>query len=90
MLWDRFPQFDKTNTVICDAKQETFAANPGNGILITPYLCTDHGDDEELLRLGAYLKDIVIYDDLSELDHKIWRFEIGSGTVTRSGEEDVD
>ncbi|KAF2883072.1 hypothetical protein ILUMI_23105, partial [Ignelater luminosus] len=75
-IWNKFPQFNKTNTILCDDKKEAFHLNPENGILITRFLHKKYGQDDELLKLAAYLKSIAQYDDLSAIDHRVWRLEI--------------
>lgn len=71
-VWSKYQQFSKENTLICDDVQVNFYLNPANGILVHPYCYKEHHKDRELLKLLAYLKVIVKYDNLSIIDHSKW------------------
>ncbi|KAF2895349.1 hypothetical protein ILUMI_10824 [Ignelater luminosus] len=82
VIWKEFPQFNSKNTIICDDRQENFFFNSKNGILVSAYFTEDYDKDDELLKLGTYLKNIAKSNDLGAFDHRVWRLE------TDAGEED--
>ncbi|KAF2883049.1 hypothetical protein ILUMI_23126 [Ignelater luminosus] len=72
-IWEKFSEYNHTNTVICDEIKYNFYLNPKNGILINPYRY--YYADYELVRLLSYLRFIAQSDDLSDLNHKSWKDE---------------
>lgn len=48
--------------------------NPQTGLKIRPFRQAhlNRDKDQELLRLGRYLKQIAVLDDFSSLNHKHW------------------
>ena len=49
--------------------------NPQNGLKILPYkdAPNNHTTDNELFFLSRYLRLIANYDDLTTLDHSLWK-----------------
>lgn len=72
-VWNRYPQYNCQNTIICDDQNVNFHFNRKNGILVAPYSYENHGVDNELLRLLSYLKLIGQCRDLTTFDHEKWR-----------------
>ncbi|KAF2883574.1 hypothetical protein ILUMI_22592, partial [Ignelater luminosus] len=72
-IWSIYPQYNCTNTVICDDRKFNFILNPNNGILVTPYSYENRTLDRELEDLRFYLRTIINYDDFSKNSHEDWK-----------------
>lgn len=74
VIWGRFPQWNKTNTVMFDDLRRNFLMNPQNGLKIRPFKEAhfNRGTDKELKKLAKYLTYIAKLDDFSSLDHRHW------------------
>lgn len=74
VIWDKFPRYSKTNTIMFDDLRRNFLMNPGSGLKIRPFknAHTSRSTDKELLKLSAYLKKIATLTTFESLDHKHW------------------
>jgi len=74
VIWDKFPRYSKTNTIMFDDLRRNFLMNPANGLKIRPFknAHTSRSTDKELLKLSAYLKKIALLTTFEGLDHKHW------------------
>ena len=74
VIWGKFPQFNKDNTIMFDDLRRNFLMNPCNGLKIKPFknAHTSRDTDRELIKLSAYLKKISALTSFEELDHKHW------------------
>merc|ERR1712002_381372 len=80
VIWGKFSQWDKTNSIMFDDIRRNFLMNPQNGLKIRPF-CDAHKNrakDKELKYLSKYLKHIASVDDFSVLDHNKWEVIISS------------
>jgi len=71
VIWGKFPQYNKDNTIMFDDLRRNFLMNPFNGLKIRPPH-TSRSTDKELLKLSAYLKKISTLSSFETLDHKHW------------------
>ena len=74
VIWGKFPQYNKDNTIMFDDLRRNFLMNPFNGLKIRPFrnAHTSRSTDKELLKLSAYLKKISTLSSFETLDHKHW------------------
>jgi len=74
VIWGKFPQFSKENTIMFDDLRRNFLMNPSNGLKIRPFknAHTSRNSDTELLKLANYLKKISSLSTFEDLDHKHW------------------
>eukprot|EP01113_Clastostelium_recurvatum_P033696 TRINITY_DN4484_c0_g1_i3.p3 TRINITY_DN4484_c0_g1~~TRINITY_DN4484_c0_g1_i3.p3 ORF type:complete len:111 (-),score=32.03 TRINITY_DN4484_c0_g1_i3:81-413(-) len=73
IIWAKFPQFSRKNTVHVDDLARNFALNPQSGIKIKAFKRGAAGPpDTQLVLLARYLKRIVAAKDLAALDHSRW------------------
>jgi len=74
VIWGRFPQWNKTNTIMFDDLRRNFIMNPQNGLKIKPFknAHTNRATDKELIGLTDYLMKIADLDDISALRHDHW------------------
>jgi len=74
VIWGKFPQFSKDNTIMFDDLRRNFLMNPSNGLKIRPFknAHTSRNSDTELLKLSTYLKKISSLATFENLDHKHW------------------
>lgn len=74
VIWGKFPQFHKDNTIMFDDLRRNFLMNPCNGLKIRPFrnAHTSRNSDTELLKLSNYLKKISTLPSFEKLDHKHW------------------
>ena len=74
VIWGKFPQYNKDNTIMFDDLRRNFLMNPFNGLKIRPFknAHTSRDSDTELIKLSAYLKKISTLSSFEELDHKHW------------------
>lgn len=74
VIWDKFPRYNKTNTIMFDDLRRNFLMNPANGLKIKPFknAHTTRKTDKELIKLSAYLKKIATLTTFEGLDHKHW------------------
>ncbi|KAF2883096.1 hypothetical protein ILUMI_23068 [Ignelater luminosus] len=75
-IWKRFPQYNSTNTLLCDAMEDNFFFNPLNGILVEPYYYDLYKEDDEFLKLAPYLEWVAQFKDVTKINHKIWETRI--------------
>jgi ubiquitin-like domain-containing CTD phosphatase 1 len=74
IIWSKFPQYNKHNTIHIDDLSRNFAMNPKNGLKIVPFknALETRRADTVLLHLAKYLMLIANHNDLSSLDHDNW------------------
>jgi len=74
IIWAKFPNWNKTNTIHVDDLSRNFALNPKNGLKIPAFknALQTRSTDRVLLRLAKYLALISSLPDLSALDHSNW------------------
>jgi len=74
VIWDKFPRYNRTNTIMFDDLRRNFLMNPANGLKIRPFknAHTSRKTDKELIKLSAYLKKIATLTTFEGLDHKHW------------------
>merc|ERR1719402_1782032 len=74
VIWGKYPQYDKTNTIMFDDLRRNFLMNPQNGLKIRPFkeAHKNRETDQELVGLAKYLAKIAAMDDLSQLRHSRW------------------
>ncbi|ELU09728.1 hypothetical protein CAPTEDRAFT_159759 [Capitella teleta] len=74
VLWGKYEQWNKTNTIMFDDLRRNFLMNPQNGLKIRPFRKAhfNREKDRELVKLTKYLKDIAPLVDLSPLNHRKW------------------
>ena len=74
VIWGKFSQYNKDNTIMFDDLRRNFLMNPYNGLKIRPFknAHTSRATDTELLKLSAYLKKISTLPSFEKLDHKHW------------------
>jgi len=74
VIWGKFPQFSKSNTIMFDDLRRNFLMNPANGLKIRPFKNAhiNRATDRELVKLAKYLKKISLLNKFDKLDHKHW------------------
>ena len=74
VIWDKYPRYNETNTIMFDDLRRNFLMNPCNGLRIRPFknAHSSRSTDDELLKLTFYLKSIASLSSFVELDHKHW------------------
>ncbi|XP_040573560.1 ubiquitin-like domain-containing CTD phosphatase 1 [Lepeophtheirus salmonis] len=74
VIWGKFPQYKKENTIMLDDLRRNFLMNPQNGLKIRPFrdAHVNRNSDEELLKLSEYLKVISHLPDFTTLKHRKW------------------
>ncbi|ESO05305.1 hypothetical protein HELRODRAFT_156877 [Helobdella robusta] len=74
VIWGKFPQWNKHNTIMFDDLRRNFIMNPQNGLKIRPFknAHTNRSTDKELKKLSKYLKYIAPLDDFTALNHSEW------------------
>lgn len=79
VIWRRFPDhYGPHNTLMIDDLRRNFVLNPQNGLTIRPYTHAhrNRDSDKQLLYLKHYLESIQDLDDLSQLNHDLWKTRI--------------
>lgn len=74
IIWAKFPNWNKTNTIHVDDLSRNFALNPKNGLKIPAFknALQTRETDRVLPRLAKYLTLIASNPDISSLDHNNW------------------
>jgi len=74
VIWGKYPQYDRTSTIMFDDLRRNFLMNPQNGLKIRPFreAHANRGTDRELVGLAQYLTHIAKLPDLSGLRHSRW------------------
>lgn len=74
VIWGKYPQYDRNNTIMFDDLRRNFLMNPQNGLKIRPFreAHKNRGTDQELVGLAKYLAVIAKLADLSGLRHSRW------------------
>jgi len=74
VIWGKYPQYTKQNTIMFDDLRRNFLMNPQNGLKIRPFreAHKNRTTDKELVGLAKYLTQIAKLEDLSELRHSRW------------------
>jgi ubiquitin-like domain-containing CTD phosphatase 1 len=74
LIWTKFPQFNKKNTLHLDDLTTNFCLNPRNGLKCSAYYRTKKGakKDCELLLWAKYLNILAKDDDVTTRDHTEW------------------
>jgi len=74
VIWGKYPQYTKQNTIMFDDLRRNFLMNPQNGLKIRPFreAHKNRDTDNELVGLSKYLTLIAKLEDLSELRHSRW------------------
>lgn len=74
VIWGKFPQYHKNNTIMFDDLRRNFLMNPTNGLKIKPFknAHTSRSTDRELIKLARYLRIISLMESFEPLDHKKW------------------
>lgn len=81
IIWNRFPQFDASNTIHVDDLSRNFALNPKQGLKIHAFKnahTLEGMADRELDKLTKYLLRIAVVEDLRTLSHKDWKRKLKS------------
>jgi len=76
IIWNKFPQFNASNTIHVDDLGRNFALNPGQGLKISAFKNAKDAEavaDRELQRLARYMVLIATIDDLRTINHKDWK-----------------
>lgn len=74
IIWEKVPQFHSRNTIHIDDLSRNFVMNPKNGLKVKAFKnAPAMRDDQELLLLKRYLLEISQLEDLTKLDHGIWK-----------------
>jgi len=75
IVWSKFPEYSEKNTIHVDDVADNFALNETCGIPIKPFKFREKGNekDTELLDLALYLNSIASLEDLSVLNHSLWK-----------------
>ena len=66
--------FDLARVLIVDDTPKKLERNFGNAIYVKPYL--GESEDDELLRLSAYLRTMEVVDDVRPIEKRGWRNSI--------------
>lgn len=93
VLWGKFPQWDRTNTVMVDDLRRNFIMNPQNGLKIRPFknAHSSRSTDHELQHLADYLKHIAQQRDFTDVKHKHWeRYRNKKSSVKRRHDDNPD
>jgi len=74
VIWGKYPQYTKNNTIMFDDLRRNFLMNPQNGLKIRAFRQAhqNRSTDVELVGLSKYLTVIAKLDDLSSLRHNSW------------------
>jgi len=74
VIWGKYPQYDRTSTIMFDDLRRNFLMNPQNGLKIRPFreAHSNRATDRELVGLAQYLTHIAKLKDLSGLRHSRW------------------
>jgi len=79
IIWNKFPQYNKTNTIHIDDLSRNFAMNPQSGLKIPAFKnASENRGDRELLWATRYLLLIANEPDFSSLDHSLWKLYQGT------------
>jgi len=76
IIWNKFPQYNATNTIHVDDLSRNFALNPKEGLKIPAFKnahTPEAAADRELSKLGQYLLHIALVEDFRTLSHKDWK-----------------
>ncbi|KAJ8507487.1 hypothetical protein ONZ45_g10151 [Pleurotus djamor] len=76
IIWNRFPQFNASNTIHIDDLSRNFALNPGSGLKIAAFKNAHTPAamaDRELEKLARYMVHIASVPDFRTLRHKDWK-----------------
>jgi len=86
LIWRRFTEFSKANTIMFDDLRRNFLMNPQNGLRIRPFknAHVSRETDTELLRLTRYLLLIRNETSFDTLDHRHWE-----SYIKRKDKEDL-
>ncbi|XP_022664836.1 ubiquitin-like domain-containing CTD phosphatase 1 isoform X2 [Varroa destructor] len=74
VIWGKYPQYNRQNTIMFDDVSRNFIMNPQNGLKIKPFRDAHftRDEDRELIQLARYLKCIARLDDFTKLRHRKW------------------
>jgi len=74
VIWGKYEQYSKQNTIMFDDLRRNFLMNPQNGLKIRPFreAHKNRATDKELVGLAKYLAKIAKLEDLSGLRHSRW------------------
>jgi len=74
VIWGKYEQYNKQNTIMFDDLRRNFLMNPQNGLKIRPFreAHKNRATDKELVGLAKYLAKIAKLEDLSGLRHSRW------------------
>jgi len=74
VIWGKYEQYSKHNTIMFDDLRRNFLMNPQNGLKIRPFreAHKNRATDKELIGLAKYLTKIAKLEDLSGLRHSRW------------------
>merc|ERR1719402_1226705 len=74
VIWGKYEQYSKQNTIMFDDLRRNFLMNPQNGLKIRPFreAHKNRATDKELIGLAKYLTKIAKLGDLSGLKHSRW------------------
>jgi len=74
VIWGKYEQYNKKNTIMFDDLRRNFLMNPQNGLKIRPFreAHKNRSTDKELVGLAKYLAKIAKLDDMSGLRHSKW------------------
>ncbi|XP_066923103.1 ubiquitin-like domain-containing CTD phosphatase 1 [Clytia hemisphaerica] len=74
VIWGKYPQYHKNNTIMFDDLRRNFLMNPTCGLKIRPFKNAhqNRDKDRELVKLTDYLLKIAELDSFESLDHYKW------------------
>jgi len=74
VIWGKYPQYHKNNTIMFDDLRRNFLMNPTCGLKIRPFKNAhqNRDKDRELVKLTDYLLKIAELDSFESLDHNKW------------------
>jgi ubiquitin-like domain-containing CTD phosphatase 1 len=85
LIWSKFPQWSKQNTLHIDDVEANFGLNPKNGVKCRCWRSGEN-DDIELLQIANYLRIIAVKKvDMSTYDHSKW-FEVMNEELAKEKE----
>lgn len=89
VIWGKFPQWSRTNTIMFDDLRRNFLMNPQSGLRIRAFknALVTQATDRELKKLTKYLRAIHTMDDFSSLDHTQWEKFLKSRKRSRDEDE---
>jgi len=74
VIWGKYEQYNKANTIMFDDLRRNFLMNPQNGLKIRPFkeAHKNRESDKELVGLAKYLVKIAKLSDFTGLRHSRW------------------